>query len=399
MTASQIATILVTLGGILLASLAADTVGRRTKLPRVTLLIVLGLGMGPVGLDIVPERSLDGFPLIADLALVMVAFLLGGELTPRFLREHGRVVLIASLVVVGMTAIVVSAGLLLGGWSLPVALMLGAIATSTDPAAISDVVHEADARGPFSKTLLGIVAVDDAWGIAVVSFALAVVLGMQSPEAARVAMLEGGLDLVGAIGVGCAVGLPIALLSGRVRAGEPTLAEALGGVMLCGGISMMLDVSFLLAAMTMGVVVANLARHHTRSFRAIEGIEWPFMVFFFVLSGASLGLERIAETLLLATLYVLLRVAGRFVGGVFGARLASRPAFSRGLGVALLPQAGIAIGMALVVSERLPEQGEVILSATVLATVFFEITGPILTRRELARIGEVDDGRGARSPS
>ena len=169
--------------------------------------------------------------------------------------------------------------------------------------------------------------------------------------------------------------------------------------MLCGGISMMLDVSFLLAAMTMGVVVANLARHHTRSFRAIEGIEWPFMVFFFVLSGASLGLDRISEALLLATFYVLLRVAGRFVGGVFGARLAGRPAFSRGLGIALLPQAGIAIGMALVVSERLPEHGEVILSATVLATVFFEIIGPILTRRELARIGEIEDGREVESPS
>ena len=397
MTAPQIATILVTIGGILLASLAADTLGRRTRLPRVTLLLVLGLAVGPIGLDIVPERSLDGFPLIADLALVMVAFLLGGELTPRFLREHGRVVLIASLLVVGMTACVVAAGLLLGGWSLPVALMLGAIATSTDPAAVSDVVREAEARGPFSKTLLGIVAVDDAWGIAVISFALAIVFATQSPEAARVAMLEGVLDLLGAIGVGCAVGVPIALLSGRVRAGEPTLAEALGGVMLCGGVSMMLNVSFLLAAMTMGVVVANLARHHLRSFRAIEGIEWPFMVVFFVLSGASLGLERITETLAIAALYVVLRVAGRFVGGVFGARLAGRPAFSRGLGIALLPQAGIAIGMALVVSERLPREGEVILSATVLATVFFEIVGPILTRREIARIGEVEDGRGVES--
>jgi len=388
MTADPIAIALLTLGLILLAGLAADILGRRTRLPRVTLLLLLGVCVGPLGFDLFPESSVEWFPFIADLALVMVAFLLGGELTLALLREHGRAVLVISLVVVGVTAAIVATGLLALGWPAPVALLLAAIATSTDPAAVSDVVRETHARGPFTKTLLGVVAVDDAWGIMAMSVALALVLGLRSPEAARVVAVDGFVDLAGAVLVGCAIGVPMALLSGRVRAGEPTQAEALGGVLLCGGIALLLDVSFLLAAMTMGVVVANLARHHRRPFRAIEGIEWPFLVLFFVLSGASLQVTELGTAATLTLAYVLVRVLGRIAGGWLGSLLSGRSPSARTVGVALLPQAGIAIGMALVVSQRVPEVGGPILTATVAGTIVFEIVGPILTRLALVRSGE-----------
>jgi Kef-type K+ transport system membrane component KefB len=387
MEKEQFAIVLVSLGSIFLASLAVDMLGRRTRLPRVTLLLLLGVVVGPIGLDLLPETSLDWFPFIAHLALVMVAFLLGGELTPSFLRGHGWRLVGVSGVVVGVTALVLMIGLLVGGWPVEIALLLGAIATSTDPAAVSDVVREVGAKGDFPKTLLGIVAIDDAWGILVVSLALAAVLGMQSPDAARLAVLDGLVELGGAVAVGVLLGVPIALLSGRVREGEPTLAEALGGVILCAGLSLFWGVSYLLAAMTMGAVVANLARHHRRPFRAIEGIEWPFMLLFFVLSGASLRTGLLAEVALLTGVYIGLRVLGRIAGGWAGARLAGQPRYARSLGIALLPQAGVAIGMALVVSEHVPDVGPEILGATVTATIFFEIVGPILTRRELDQIG------------
>jgi Kef-type K+ transport system membrane component KefB len=179
----------------------------------------------------------------------------------------------------------------------------------------------------------------------------------------------------------------MALLTGRVRAGEPTQAEALGGILLCGGFALLFDVSFLLAAMTMGLVVANFARHHRLPLRAIEGIEWPFMVLFFVLSGASLELSQLGTSAALTAAYVVLRVFGRVVGGWLGSVLAGdmRP---RTVGVALLPQAGIAIGMALVVSQRLPEIGPAILTATIAGTIVFEIAGPVLTRIVLEKSGE-----------
>ena len=180
----------------------------------------------------------------------------------------------------------------------------------------------------------------------------------------------------------------MALLTGRIRAGEPTQAEALGAVLLCGGLALYLDVSLLLAPMAMGIVVANLARHHRRPFRAIEGIEWPLMVLFFVLSGASLRMTTLGEATGLTFAYVLLRVVGRVAGGWLGARISGRPRWGGSLGLALFPQAGVAIGMALVVSERVPDVGNTILTATVAGTIFFELIGPILTRSALRRNGE-----------
>jgi Kef-type K+ transport system membrane component KefB len=325
---------------------------------------------------------------ITDLALVMIAFLLGGELTRPLLRMHGKTILIISVIVASATIGIVWAGLLMFGWPVVVALPLAAIATATDPAAVSDVVREEKTRGPFTKTLLGVVAVDDAWGIVAMSIALALVLGMQSPEAGFAAASEGVLDLVGALLLGCALGVPFALLTGRIRAGEPTQAEALGGVLLCGGLALHFDVSLLLAPMAMGVVVANLARHHRRPFRAIEGIEWPLMVLFFVLSGASLRMTALGETLALTLAYVLLRILGRVAGGWISARVSDHSRWSGSLGLALFPQAGVAIGMALVVSERLPDVGRSILTATVAGTIFFELVGPVLTRWALRRNGE-----------
>jgi Kef-type K+ transport system membrane component KefB len=382
---------LLTLGCVFLLGLAADILARRTRLPRVTLLLLLGVGVGPLGFDLLPEANGRWFPFVTDLALVMVAFLLGGQLTPAMLREHGRAVLVISLVVTLVTAVIVSLGLLAFGWPAPVALLLGAIAVSTDPAAVSDVVQEARARGPYTQTLLGVVAIDDAWGIATMSIALAFAVGLRSPDAASSVAVEGLFDLGGAIVVGCVLGVPMALLSGRIGDGEPTQAEALGGVLLCGGVALLLDVSFLLAAMTMGVVVTNLARHHRRPFRAIEGIEWPFMVLFFVLSGASIAMTELGSAVGLVCGYVVFRVVGRIFGGWLGVALSGEPKLAGGVGAALLPQAGVAIGLALVVSDRVPELGDVILSATVAATILFEVVGPVFTRQALMSSGEAKE--------
>ncbi len=388
MNGDALGSTLITLGSIFLAGLAADLLGRRTRLPRVTLLLLLGVGVGPLFLDLFPQSSIEWFPLIAHLALSLVAFLLGGELTPKLLHEHGKQVLVVSLVVVAATAGVVAAGLIAFGWPLATAIVLGAIATSTDPAAVADVAKETNARGPYTSTLLGIVAVDDAWGIVALSVAMVLVVGQMQPDAASAIAFEGMLDLGGAVLLGCAIGVPMALLTGRIREGEPTQAEALGAVLLCSGIAVSLGVSHLLSAMTMGVVVANLARHHTRPFRAIEGIEWPFMVLFFVLSGASVQVEALGSAAGLTVAYVALRTAGRWLGGWLGAQTERDGETLGTVGPALLPQAGIAIGMALVASQRMPEHGDAILTATIAGTVVFEAVGPLLTRWSLVGSGE-----------
>lgn len=394
------ATILLMLAGLLLSGLAVEAFGRYTALPRVTLLVVFGFLIGPDALDLLPIPPGQWFGLTAEVALVMVGFLLGERLTVRRLRAHGLEVLSISGIVVLVTSGLVALGLWLAGASPTVALVLGAIASATAPAATYDVVAESGAKGPFTDTLLGVVAVDDAWGLLVFSLALAAAGVLGGSVAPGAALAAGLWEILGALGLGIALGVPTASLTHRVRPGEPTVLEALGVVFLCGGLALWLEVSFVLAAMALGATTANRARRHRRRpFHAIADIEQPFMVVFFVLAGASLHLDALALIGGLGILYLLLRVVGRVAGAWAGARLAGAPATSRRwMGVALLPQAGIALGMALVAAERFPELGATLLPLAIGATVVFELVGPVCTHRALLRAGEIP-GRSAPPPS
>ena len=162
-TDARLSTTLMTLGVLFLIGCVTDGLGRRTRLPRVTLLLLFGLVIGPSVLDLLPALEAQWFPAVADMPLVMVGFLLGEKLTIVSLRLHGRLVLWISIAVVGATTVVVMVGLLRCGIPLEIALLFAGIAPATDPAATADVVHEAQADGPFARAFLGIVGVDDAW--------------------------------------------------------------------------------------------------------------------------------------------------------------------------------------------------------------------------------------------
>jgi Kef-type K+ transport system membrane component KefB len=381
---------LLTLGGVMLLGMATDYLGRRTALPRVTLLLVFGVIIGPAVLDLLPEFSRLWFPVIADMALLMVGFLLGGRLVHSFTRDNGRRVLGISFAVVFTTTLVVAGGLLAVGAPLMIALLLAAIATATAPAATADVVHELKADGPFSRVLLGIVAIDDAWGLMVFSFCLAAATSLSGNGEASTVLLHGLWELGGAVLLGLALGVPMAYLTGRIRGGEPTLAEALGLVFFCGGLALWMEVSFLLAAMVMGGTVANLAKHHQRPFHEIQHIEWPFMILFFVLAGAALNVDALLSVGIIGGAYIVLRtisrLAGAWLGGLF---THSNKMECRWMGLALMPQAGVALGMALVATQRIPELTDTLLPIVISATVFFELVGPILTRQALKHAGEV----------
>jgi Kef-type K+ transport system membrane component KefB len=385
----ELSKILLTIGGLMLIGLATDALGRRTPLPRVTMLLLFGFLIGPSVLDLLPANSIDWFPVIAEMALLMVGFLLGEKLAFSLLRVNGRQVMWISLAVVLVTGVLVIMGLLFFEVPLSIALVLGAIATATAPAATVDVVRETGAKGPFSNILLGIVAIDDAWGLIVFSILLAVAYALQGSEEAVNALLSGVWDLLGAILLGLFLGVPMAYLTGRIRPGEPILAEALGMVFVCGGIAQWLDVSFLLAAMVMGAVVANLARHHQRPFHEIKHIEWPFIILFFVLAGSSMNIQAFSGVGLIGIAYIALRIAGRVIGVWLGCRACdASKQVRRWMGLALLPQAGVAMGMALVASQRLPDIADQLLTIVIGATIFFELVGPVFTRLALRHAGE-----------
>jgi len=200
----------------------------------------------------------------------------------------------------------------------------------------------------------------------------------------------------GAICLGLLIGVPATYLTGRLKPGKPSMTEALGVVFLCGGIALWLDLSYLIAVMVLGTTIANLAQHHDYPFHAIEGIEDQFMMLFFVLAGASLEVNLLLEIGTIGLAYILLRVFGKLSGAWLGGFLAKIDPVTRNwMGVAMLPQAGVAIGMALVASSYFPEHGEVLLPLVISATVLFELVGPVFTRLALGRAERYrSEGRG-----
>ncbi len=382
--------IFLVLGGLLLLGLLADEIGRRTRVPRVTLLILFGVAAGQSGFSLLPRAFHGWYDFMATTALAMVAFLLGGRLSLNSMREHGRVILSVSLAVVVTTTLVVSVGLIIVGTPVALALVLAGIATATAPAATQDVVRQTGAKGPFTDTLLGIVAIDDAWGLIAFSFLL--VLAKAIGGGGGLAILSSGLwEVGGAVALGVALGLPAAYFTGRLSPGEPSQAEALGLVFLCAGFAGWLGVSFLLVGIVVGAIVVNCARHHSRPFHEIENVEWPFMVLFFVLSGATLHIESLATIGVIGITFILLRTLSRILGGWLGSTLARAKELHRvWIGPALMPQAGVALGMALVASNEFPQYSESLLALAVGTTVVFELAGPLMTWVALRKVGELN---------
>jgi Kef-type K+ transport system membrane component KefB len=385
----DLALVITTLGALLLLGLVGDLLSRALPLPRVTLLVLAGVAVGPPGLAILPAAATDWYPLISDLALLMVGFLLGGKLSRATFAEVGTQVLTISAFEVLGVSLAVFAGLALVGVPLEVALLLAGIAPASAPAAIINVTEELGARGRYTDTLLGIVALDDAWGLVVFSLLLATATALGDGGGVAEVLLEGGRELGGAVAVGLAVGVPAAFLTGRLRPGEPTQAEALGVVLLAGGLALWLEASFLLAAMVVGAVVVNLASHHDRPFREIAHVEWPFMVLFFILAGAALEVRELAAIGGIGLLYIALRAGGLVTGAYLGGLAAgAEPRIRRWMGLAIMPQAGVALGMALVAGNAFPELRDTILPLVIGSTVVFELAGPALTRLAIVRAGE-----------
>jgi Kef-type K+ transport system membrane component KefB len=372
--------VLVAIGVLFLAGLTLDWVGRIVHVPRVTLLILLGAVIGPPMLDLLPSAFAGSNEFYAPTALTMVAFLLGGSLSPDTLKSHGREILIISLVLVIVSVLVVAGGLWMIGLPAGFALLLGGLSAATDPAATHDVVRQTRAKGRFAVNLLGIVAIDDAWGLLAFSMALTLA-GILMDQNAVTALVHGVTEVGGAVVLGLVIGIPAAYLTGRIKPGEPTLIEALGLVFLCAGAALHFGFSFLLTGMVCGAVVVNFARHHDRPFHEIERIEWPFMLLFFVMAGASLETRSLSEVGYICAAYFILRALARLLGGWLGGRLAGLPGpESRMTGIGLMPQAGVAIGMALVASERFPHLAEKLLAITVASTIAFELVGPFFTQ-------------------
>ncbi len=380
---------LIAVGAFLLVGYAAHVIGRRAHVPRVTLLLLIGVVAGPNALGLVPRSAAEWFPIVSEVALSIIGFMLGERFIGRRMKSAGKIILAVSIAETLGAAIAVFVVLALLGVPIELALLLAGIAPASAPAATVDVVRENGAAGPLTDVVLGVVAIDDVYGIALFSLLLVMAQAISGEGVAVAALASAGWEIVGGIGVGVLLGVPMAWVSGRARPGELTLIETLGFVLLCGGIAVALDVSYLLAAIALGATVANRAKHHERPFHAIEGIEQPFLIVFFLFAGFEFDLMESRSFGLAGLAYVVARSVGKLLGCAVGARAVDAPEVIRKyVGWCLLPQAGVALGLGLLAAQRFPEYGSSLLSLLVGTTFLFEVLGPIATRISLRRSGE-----------
>ena len=381
--------LLLIFGLLFLLGLGADLGGRHSVVPRVTMLILAGLAVGPIGFDLLPRDLVDlWFPPLTTLALSLVGFLIGETLSASALRAHGGTVVAITLGETFASLVAVLLVLLALDIHPVPAVLLAGISAASAPTATFDVVHESGVHGDFADTLLAVVALDDAFALLLFSISLAIASALVGDGSILLSLGSGLSEIGGSLLVGAGLGVPMAYLTGRIRRGEPMLAEAMGFVLLCGGLAHWLELSPVLSSMTMGVVVASLAKHHERPFHAIEGVEWPFLILFFILAGASAHAEALSLVGGITLAYMLFRCLGTYAGAWMGAYLTRADRMTRRwIGHCLYPQAGVSIGMALMAAQRFPAFEPYLLPTVLASTIIYEVLTPALTRKALREAG------------
>lgn len=374
--------------------LLLSRVVKKLNLPDVTGFLIAGLIIGPYCLGVFSGESLEAVSDITAVALGFIAFSIGGEFKKENLKRVGMKAFIITVFQAMAAVILVDAALILAGFDIPLAITLGAIATATAPAATLMVVRQYKARGKMTNTLLSVVAMDDAIGLAVFSISLAIAQSLTSGAVPTVnnMLLQPLIEIVLSLLIGFAIGAIASICIRFFKSRANRLCITIASVLLGVALSNMLGLSSLLLCMSIGAAVVNLRSDAETILEGAERWTTPLFMLFFVISGAELDLTVLTSVGLLGLIYIVSRSIGKYFGAYLGARIVkSEPSIQRYLGLTLLPQAGVAIGMAQIVMSKLPEYGAQIRAVVLCATLIYELVGPVLTRIALVKSGEIEN--------
>ena len=403
-------------GVIILAGTLGARLFQKFHVPQVVGCIIIGILLGHVVNLIVPgstQRITVSLKPFTMFALGVIGFMIGAELRGDIFKKYGKqffiilfsqgigsflLVMIGTSVVAWFTLPWIVEGVAPANRlsvSIALGLVLGAIGSATAPAATVNVLWEYKTRGPLTAAILAIVALDDALALLLyrgaATGAKALMGTGHSSVFATVLVLFG--EIVGAILLGFLAGVLLYYLLKFVRAEDKILEFAISCLLLVVGVSMIPNIDPILPAMTLGITIANLMPRQSKGvFRLVERFAPPIYTSFFVLAGAHMEFGRMGLWMVvMAVLYTLFRAAGKVAGSWFGARYSGAPAAVRKyLGICLLPQAGVAIGLAILAGHQFnAELGHTIIMVVMSATFLMEIVGPILVKVGVKKAGEV----------
>ena len=393
----------------------------RIHLPEITGYIIAGLILGDAALGIIHHEMSESLQIVTDVALGLIALTIGGEFSMSKLKRMGSEVVILTVSQILLTLIAVTLALWVFKLPLPFALMLGAIATATAPAATVAIVQSLRAHGPFIDRLYGIVALDDAGAVIIFGIVFAVVSGILTGDAAAGAAageaVAHGAHAAGGFGVilGAFKEILLSILIGGVagwiihalarkknHTGE-LMIISLGWIFLLTAISLVFHLSALLSNMAAGMVLINLSPRNHRIFRTLEPLTPPIYALFFAIAGTELNPAIFfkGDILILGLVFIFARAFGKIFGVWGGSVIAkSKTNVRKFLGFCMLPQAGVAIGLVLMIQASPmiatlgPVQKDIITMMVniILLSVFFnELTGPPISRMAIVRAIEMED--------
>ena len=405
---------LLSLSIALFAGLMLSRVAKLFKLPAVTAYLVAGIVVGPYllgavgvpGLGFISMEDIDTYSIIPDVALGFIAFSIGNEFRLSQLKQIGKKATVIGIVQAVFTTLVVDAALI--GlhfmipdiFPLPAAIVLGAIASATAPAATLMVVKQYKAKGPVTDILLPVVALDDAVGLVLfaISFGISKALISGSVDLISV-ILEPILEVVGSLLLGLVMGLLFTYFEKFFHSKSKRLSMSVTFVLMTVALSMIefkvfgVHVAFssLLVCMMLGTTFCNFCDFSEELMARVDRWTAPIFILFFVISGAELELSVFTDlfVVLIGIVYIISRCFGKYFGASISARgTKCEPNIVKYLGITLWPQAGVALGMAIK-SAALGTQGDLIANITLFSVLVYELVGPYLTKVALTKAGEI----------
>ena len=412
------ASIFMSLSIALLSGLLLSRLVKKVKLPAVTAYLIAGVLIGPFvlgalnipGIGITADQ-IEGFGLISDLALGFIAFAMGNEFRLAQLKKIGKQATVIGIFQALFTTVVVDV-VLIGlhflmpdKLSLSAAIVLASVATATAPAATLMVVKQYKAKGPVTDVLLPVVALDDAVGLVIfaISFGVAKSISTGTVDVLSV-ILEPLLEVVLSLGLGFVMGLLFTICEKYFHSRSKRMAVSVTFVMMTVAISCLrfdiggihIAFSSLLACMMLGTVFCNMCEVSEELMDRADRWTTPILILFFVISGAELELSVFADwaVVVVGVVYIISRSIGKYFGANISAKMThSDPNIVKYLGITLLPQAGVALGMAIKAIELGPD-GAIVRNITLFAVLIYEIVGPFLTKVALTKAGDIrEEGR------
>ncbi len=384
------------------------------KLPSVTAYLIAGVLIGPyclgalgiAGLGFESVAAVSHLSLISEVALGFIAFSIGNEFRLSDLKKTGHQALIIGILQALVAALLVDGALIAVHFIVPdklsiaQAITLGAIATATAPAATLMVVRQYKAKGPLTKLLLPIVALDDAVGLVVFAVSFGIAKTLVSGQIDLISIFVNPLvEIVCSLLLGAVMGWVLTQLEKLFNSNTNRLNLTIAAVFLTASLSMLdfhigavhIQFSSLLVCMMLGTVFCNICPLSHDLMAASDKWTSPLFALFFVISGAELELSVFADYIIviIGLVYILFRSAGKYFGAMVSAKLSHcSPAICKYLGITLLPQAGVALGMCIT-AMQLGVEGILIRNITLFAVLIYELIGPLLTRQALQAAGEI----------